>query len=327
MGGYMYHRMCLPFLTPTINLRFDEEHYLNFISDLKKLIKEPLKYVDKEWDEEEKCYHPVCKLGKDVIVRMVHDTDFEEAVNKWNRRKGRINWKNILYIMYTSNENILKRFDALPLEKKVCFVPFESSLPSAWFYPNDIRLHPQHPNDDTIPLRISDGSIPAYDMWDLMLYGKKTPRMSKLLMNSLACDNKRYILKYKLIYIYIYANRENISEYTENKIATINTAECVLRGIKVSVSNVDIHVSVRVFMGDKRWYNLDENGYIVGAESGIQNPIRGIAMSIESQEQKYRISYKVRFAGDIWSEWISDGQGVHSSDSCVDGIQIKIDDL
>ena len=108
----------------------------------------------------------------DVIIYMNHYRSFDAAVEKWNERKQRINWENLFVTMYTSDEKILLEFDALPYDKKVCFVPFKSDLNSAWFINREVtgkKFFWQTVND------FANGLPFFYDPFDMLLYGKKTP--------------------------------------------------------------------------------------------------------------------------------------------------------
>ena len=84
----------------------------------------------------------------------------------------RINWYNLMIVMYTDDEAVLKRFDRLPFCKKVCFVHFKSYLPSAFSFDRD-KLGIDLPTWDVAD-RIANGSTLVYDLWDMLLYGKRT---------------------------------------------------------------------------------------------------------------------------------------------------------
>ena len=114
---------------------------------------------------------PIVTLGN-VDIAMNHDTDFNEAVAKWNRRKTRINWYNLFVTMATESEEILQEFDALPYGKKVCFVPFKSDLDSAWYINREIQSGMEF--GDVIN-HFGMGKPFYYDPFDMLLYGKKTP--------------------------------------------------------------------------------------------------------------------------------------------------------
>ena len=73
--------------------------------------------------------------------------------------------------MHTSSPAVLERFDCLPYAKKVCFVPFETELESGFYVdPKYCGGNLLHASEGIIT-----GEVAAYDVWDLLLYGKKTP--------------------------------------------------------------------------------------------------------------------------------------------------------
>lgn len=64
---------------------------------------------------------PAGMLG-DVKINFVHYDTFEEGVRKWEERKERINWDNLLLIGSERDGcsyETLERFDRLPYENKV----------------------------------------------------------------------------------------------------------------------------------------------------------------------------------------------------------------
>ena len=64
-------------------------------------------------------------LIDDVEVVFLHYKTFEEAVEKWNRRKSRINWDNLYIKMSFQNEckdEYVYEFDRLPYRNKLFFV-------------------------------------------------------------------------------------------------------------------------------------------------------------------------------------------------------------
>lgn len=176
MGGFLYHLFKLPFLSPTINLSFSNEDFIKFSSNLYKYLNSNLFYLRDEYNAGDRHNYPICKLGKDVNVKMVHYKEFKEANKKWNERKRRINWENILYLMTTDDENILEKFDSTLLGNTICFVPFRSNIKSAWYLPTKLRYEYY----ESVAMSLCEGSLPAYDLWDMLLYFRKTPRMSIL---------------------------------------------------------------------------------------------------------------------------------------------------
>ena len=59
---------------------------------------------------------PIGKI-KDVEIIFSHASDADEAVNAWNRRRQRINWDNLVYIMEDSNySRVLRATDKVEKE-------------------------------------------------------------------------------------------------------------------------------------------------------------------------------------------------------------------
>ena len=117
IGGVIYHDLGQKFLSPTINLYITPSDFVKFLENLDYYlnldiipIKSNLKY-------------PVGKMG-DIILYFKHYNSIEEAIEKWNERKKRINMDNI-YIMMTDRwccpYEVLKRFGNLKFKNKICF--------------------------------------------------------------------------------------------------------------------------------------------------------------------------------------------------------------
>ena len=169
-GGMLYHRLGLPFLSPTINMFTTDQDFLSFLKNPAENVESNFELVKTEFNPALNIEYPVFKIGG-CTWNMNHYSDFEFAKQKWIERTQRINWKNLLVTMYTENPDILEEFDKLPFEKKVCFVPFETDLDSGYYIDLNKLNNPelwQAVNG------IASGRVPFYDMWDMLLYGKKT---------------------------------------------------------------------------------------------------------------------------------------------------------
>ena len=169
-GGMLSHTLGLPFLSPFVNLWLSEKNFID-------LLRAPRAYMEKNFLFKEMARQPDLNFDYpvvalyDIVIYMNHYRSFDAAVEKWNERKQRINWKNIFVTMYTSDEKILQEFDALPYDKKVCFVPFKSDLNSAWFINPAIKHGLEFWN---IVNQFGKGNLFCYDPFDMLLYGKKT---------------------------------------------------------------------------------------------------------------------------------------------------------
>ena len=127
-GGLTYHYFGLPFLSPTINLFFEDPEYLTFLEnldDMLQLIPEP---CGTAYNADEHFEYPVFRIGS-VRLFMNHCRNAEQGKRKWVERCKRVNRDNLLVVMVTASESAAERFSRLPYAHKFCFVPFKTDLP------------------------------------------------------------------------------------------------------------------------------------------------------------------------------------------------------
>lgn len=171
-GGLISHTLGLPLRSPFVNMDVQMPYFLKFLSAPNHYIEQEPKFDGFVADSV-----PLISLD-DIKIVMVHYKEVDDAIEKWNKRKQRINWNNLLVAMYTDNKEILAQFDELPYKKKICFVSFKSNLDSA-FYLNQKLYNKPVPS----PKRITEfmtndfarGNSLFYNPFDMLLYGKKTP--------------------------------------------------------------------------------------------------------------------------------------------------------
>ena len=116
-GGVILNDLGIKFNTPTINLFFYPEDFLDFVSNIKEYLKYDL------IEEKSNFNYPVGSLNN-IKIYFMHYENFQEAKEKWNLRKKRINYNN-LFIMFTDRDGCtyeqIKRFNELPYKNKVMF--------------------------------------------------------------------------------------------------------------------------------------------------------------------------------------------------------------
>ncbi|MGN0495221.1 MAG: DUF1919 domain-containing protein [Lachnospiraceae bacterium] len=129
-GGMLYHDFNMQFLSPTINMYMDAQDYLKFINNIKYYLDKP--FIECPEDEKQEGY-PVALLG-DIKLHLVHYHSVEEAQEKWNERKTRINFQRLYFIMNDRNfcsPNMVAQFDEFLSKKNysgVCFthIPYKN---------------------------------------------------------------------------------------------------------------------------------------------------------------------------------------------------------
>ncbi|MBQ9497264.1 MAG: DUF1919 domain-containing protein [Selenomonadaceae bacterium] len=168
-AGIAYHKLGLPELSPTIGMYTNEESFINFLPEARWHLKKDLHFERTEYNHDLGINYPIFWLDGTQWFMNGYTND-ADALELWNERKEKINWANVLVTMHTSSPAVLERFDCLPYAKKACFVPFETELASGFY------LDPQLCGGNLLQASegIATGAVAAYDVWDLLLYGKKT---------------------------------------------------------------------------------------------------------------------------------------------------------
>lgn len=131
-GGFIYQSYGIQYNTPTIGCFFIASDYIKFISNLRYYLSQDLKFInpsDSKWFNKVNKTHnygnyPIGIID-DVEVFFMHYTSKEEAYNKWNKRKKRVNYKKIIYKFSEMNEcsdEDIENFQKLELKNKICFI-------------------------------------------------------------------------------------------------------------------------------------------------------------------------------------------------------------
>ncbi|RKM60701.1 DUF1919 domain-containing protein [Butyrivibrio sp. XB500-5] len=124
-GGMVYKELGMEFKSPTINMFFNAGDFITFCRDISYWIDRPMIEV------EDDAPYPVAELGEGGIrLHLVHYKSVEEAQEKWNVRKKRIDFNNLFFVMNDRNDcsyEVMKEYDELPFANKVLFthVPYE----------------------------------------------------------------------------------------------------------------------------------------------------------------------------------------------------------
>ena len=170
-GNILLHSLGLPFNSPLGNIGFYEGNYFKFLNSPREYMKKIPTFKEQKIDSKTGQKRNFVNLG-DIWLSIMHYETFEDFIAMWEKRKPRINWDNLFIETHAYNEKALELFDALPYDKKVCFVPFKSNLDSAFYIDPSTQ---DEPNFTTMLINYAFGKIFYYDVFDMLLYGKKTP--------------------------------------------------------------------------------------------------------------------------------------------------------
>lgn len=126
-GGRVYEELGLPYRTPFIGLYIFFEDYVKLLKNFRKYMEYELTFTNNsKWNTEYDGEYPIGIL-KDIELHFLHYANQEEAYEKWNKRKNRINYENIFFKMNDDNKcslKLLKEFDTLDLKNKIIFAAF-----------------------------------------------------------------------------------------------------------------------------------------------------------------------------------------------------------
>ena len=170
-GGIVYHVLGLEFCSPFINMFENDIHYLKLLSDLKYYLNKELEFVKLGLNQALKREYPICKLG-DVELHFNHYSNMKDVETKWYKRIEKINWDNIFVMMYTLDPRVAFEFDKLEYDKKICFVPFKSSLNSAYYLKMSGRDELKDIPFWEIVNKTASGHYHDYALLELLLTGK-----------------------------------------------------------------------------------------------------------------------------------------------------------
>lgn len=118
VGGLVYHDLGMKFLSPTINLAIPAHDFIKFCENLDYYISlTPVEANYKQRMNDES--YPILKID-DIYIHCIHYNNSDDAIKKWEERKTRINWNNILMIFSAKDgfdNSILERIDKLSYPK------------------------------------------------------------------------------------------------------------------------------------------------------------------------------------------------------------------
>lgn len=137
-GGVVYDKYALQYSTPTIGLWMPPNDYVRFLGNIEHYLKKDVHKIS--WAESHvadllrnrkesgrydfELDNLVIGRVEDIDIIFIHYKDFDDARNKWNRRKNRINYDNLVVKLNDQNgctQSDFELFCALPYKNKLFF--------------------------------------------------------------------------------------------------------------------------------------------------------------------------------------------------------------
>lgn len=112
IGGIIYHLLEEKFLSPTVNLRISSNYFVKFLLNIEHYLSAPL-----DFDKNANTPYPMGILD-DIPIHFNHYHTEEDAFEKWESRKKRINWNNV-YVMLNDLDGVTKD-DIIALKDLPC---------------------------------------------------------------------------------------------------------------------------------------------------------------------------------------------------------------
>ena len=134
-GGILSHDLGLRFLSPTVNLFMRSEDFMKFCENMEHYLSVDTFTPCTDPAIIEQRTYPIGYLD-DILVFFVHFDSLEQAQAKWNERKQRVNFDNLVIISTDREgctEEIKDRFEKLPY-RKVLFTHLPDEKHSCSFY-------------------------------------------------------------------------------------------------------------------------------------------------------------------------------------------------
>lgn len=146
-GGYIYNQLGIEFCSPFINTRIFERDYLRMLGNLEFYLSQnvcPRRDVQSVKDMEAKIAQKELGWGKmgypiaqllDIDLHAIHACNMDEYIAEWNRRRERINRKNIWIMMIIESDEMAEEFNKIATDNKIGFYFKETG------YQNIVCLH------------------------------------------------------------------------------------------------------------------------------------------------------------------------------------------
>ena len=113
MGGVIYHRLGVQFQSPTVNCFITDHDFFKMITDLDYYLRQDIKNFGSDG------LHPLGLLG-DIPIQFTHYNSFEDGYAAWNRRKQRIHYDRLYFVLYDTIDGEVSEQNIMDFGKLRC---------------------------------------------------------------------------------------------------------------------------------------------------------------------------------------------------------------
>lgn len=124
VGSIWYHDLGLQFTSPTINMKFNPNDWIEFLDNIDTYLDADISFLPSEKP------YPVGRIGGDIFVEFVHYHSEEEVLNKWCQRRHRLLDRKVVLAFDEgmTDENVIKFLDMDKFPNRLLFINKERSL-------------------------------------------------------------------------------------------------------------------------------------------------------------------------------------------------------
>lgn len=148
LGGLIYNKLGLKILSPTINVLC--KNYLRFLDNYVYYLNKDIINAENDFFYEELNSEflsaPRGMLDTSIYWQFIHADSITPEIEKWNKRRCRVNFENVIALMVITTDEEAYKFDQLPIERKLGFYYKDLNLKSVIFTPewNDRKVRYCH---------------------------------------------------------------------------------------------------------------------------------------------------------------------------------------
>lgn len=142
-AGGIYEDFKIEYKTPTVGLFFYAPDYIKFVSNLERNLGLPLHFIDNSRYEianqlRDENRYPIGLIDNEIEIHFLHYKNNQDAEEKWERRKKRIN-KNNIFLAFSDKdlctEKLVIDFDRLPYPKVIFSSKKNNTIKSLIYLP------------------------------------------------------------------------------------------------------------------------------------------------------------------------------------------------